>query len=184
MKEQSKGGRGWWQAPSESPVSPLRCPRVPHQEMSPPPPPPLLTLDNFTSESEVPENCPFVLTSPRSLEACRRAGVQVTTNNQSHEAPYVMHVPFSCTNTTTKQHFNDFRLYQYYPLSQYKSQYISNSSQISPLSWCLILVLIPRSTFRVCDLQPSIWCGRPLSPATSTELLKQADNIVAFIWRK
>lgn len=44
--------------------------------MSPPPPPPLLTLDNFTSESEVPENCPFVLTSPRSLEACRRAGVQ------------------------------------------------------------------------------------------------------------
>ena len=46
--------------------------------MSPPPPPPLLTLDNFTNESEVPENCPFVLTSPRSLEACRRAGVQVT----------------------------------------------------------------------------------------------------------
>ena len=26
---------------------------------------------------QVPENCPFVLTSPRSLEACRRAGVQV-----------------------------------------------------------------------------------------------------------
>eukprot|EP00092_Neocalanus_flemingeri_P009343 GFUD01010055.1.p1 GENE.GFUD01010055.1~~GFUD01010055.1.p1 ORF type:complete len:782 (-),score=232.97 GFUD01010055.1:117-2462(-) len=42
----------------------------------PPPPPPHLTLDNFNIESEVPENCPFVLTSPRSLEACRRAGVQ------------------------------------------------------------------------------------------------------------
>jgi len=40
------------------------------------PPPPHLTLDNFNIESEVPENCPFVLTSPRSLEACRRAGVQ------------------------------------------------------------------------------------------------------------
>ena len=42
------------------------------------PPPPHLTLDNFNIESEVPENCPFVLTSPRSLEACRRAGVQVS----------------------------------------------------------------------------------------------------------
>jgi len=42
----------------------------------PPQPPPHLTLDNFNIESEVPENCPFVLTSPRSLEACRRAGVQ------------------------------------------------------------------------------------------------------------
>jgi len=42
----------------------------------PPIPPPHLTLDNFNLPSEVPENCPFVLTSPRSLEACRRAGVQ------------------------------------------------------------------------------------------------------------
>ena len=46
-------------------------------EMSSHPPPPHLTLDNFNIESEVPENCPFVLTSPRSLEACRTAGVQV-----------------------------------------------------------------------------------------------------------
>ena len=59
--------------------------------MSPPPPPPLLTLDNFTSESEVPENCPFVLTSPRSLEACRRAAVQVTTNIMSR--PTRVHSP-------------------------------------------------------------------------------------------
>ena len=42
-----------------------------------PPPPPHLTLDNFNLDSEVPENCPFVLTSPRSLEACRRADIQV-----------------------------------------------------------------------------------------------------------
>jgi len=41
-----------------------------------PPPPPHLTLDNFNLDSEVPENCPFVLTSPRSLEACRRADIQ------------------------------------------------------------------------------------------------------------
>ena len=70
--------------------------------MAPQPLPPLLTLDNFNIDTEVtnysnifilvsddntksneddnhqvPENCPFVLTSPRSLEACRRAGVQV-----------------------------------------------------------------------------------------------------------
>ena len=45
--------------------------------MSPHPPPPHLTLDNFNIDSEVPEACPFVLTSPRSLEACRRTGVQV-----------------------------------------------------------------------------------------------------------
>ena len=43
-----------------------------------PAPPPHLTLDNFTLPDCVPDNCPFVLTSPRSLEACRRAGVQVT----------------------------------------------------------------------------------------------------------
>ena len=32
---------------------------------------------NKDENHQVPENCPFVLTSPRSLEACRRAGVQV-----------------------------------------------------------------------------------------------------------
>ena len=32
---------------------------------------------NKDANHQVPENCPFVLTSPRSLEACRRAGVQV-----------------------------------------------------------------------------------------------------------
>ena len=55
------------------PWSPTILPPV----IMPPQPPPHLTLDNFNIESEVPENCPFVLTSPRSLEACRRAGVQV-----------------------------------------------------------------------------------------------------------
>ena len=55
------------------PWSPTNLPPV----IMPPQPPPHLTLDNFNIESEVPENCPFVLTSPRSLEACRRAGVQV-----------------------------------------------------------------------------------------------------------
>ena len=35
-----------------------------------------LTLENFDSV-EVPEDFPFVLTSPRSLEACRRLQVKV-----------------------------------------------------------------------------------------------------------
>jgi len=39
-------------------------------------PPPHLTLDNFTIPNEVPENCPFVLTSPRSLQACQLAGIK------------------------------------------------------------------------------------------------------------
>merc|ERR1719397_1307170 len=37
---------------------------------------PHLTLDNFHLESQVPEDCPYVLTSPRSLEACAVVGVQ------------------------------------------------------------------------------------------------------------
>ena len=35
-----------------------------------------LNLDNFDLDN-VPENCPYVLTSPRSLEACRIVGVRV-----------------------------------------------------------------------------------------------------------
>ena len=35
-----------------------------------------LTLENFDSD-EIPEDCPFVLTSPRSLEACKLVGVRV-----------------------------------------------------------------------------------------------------------
>ena len=58
--------------------------------MSPHPPPPHLTLDNFNIESEVPEACPFVLTSPRSLEACRRTGVQV---GQRHYGSWLLVSP-------------------------------------------------------------------------------------------
>ena len=35
-----------------------------------------LSLDNFDSE-DIPEDCPYVLTSPRSLEACKRLRVKV-----------------------------------------------------------------------------------------------------------
>lgn len=35
-----------------------------------------LTLDNFDAD-DVPDDCPFVLTSPRSLEACKIVGVRV-----------------------------------------------------------------------------------------------------------
>ncbi len=35
-----------------------------------------LTLENFDSDS-IPDDCPYVLTSPRSLEACRIQGVKV-----------------------------------------------------------------------------------------------------------
>jgi hypothetical protein len=37
---------------------------------------PNLHLDNFLLPSAVPEDCPFVLTSPRSLQACEKVGVQ------------------------------------------------------------------------------------------------------------
>jgi hypothetical protein len=36
-----------------------------------------LTLDNFDKDEEIPPDCPFVLTSPRSLEACKQLGVRV-----------------------------------------------------------------------------------------------------------
>ena len=36
-----------------------------------------LTLENFDSD-EIPDDCPFVLTSPRSLEACKIVGVRVS----------------------------------------------------------------------------------------------------------
>ena len=36
---------------------------------------PNLHLDNFLLSSAVPEDCPFVLTSPRSLQACEMVGV-------------------------------------------------------------------------------------------------------------
>ena len=39
-----------------------------------------LTLDNFDND-EIPDDCPFVLTSPRSLEACKVVGVRVSTEN-------------------------------------------------------------------------------------------------------
>ena len=39
-----------------------------------------LTLDNFDND-EIPDDCPFVLTSPRSLEACKVVGVRVSTQN-------------------------------------------------------------------------------------------------------
>ena len=37
-----------------------------------------LTLNNFDKDEEIPPDCPFVLTSPRSLEACKRLGVRVS----------------------------------------------------------------------------------------------------------
>ena len=40
-----------------------------------------LTLDNFDKDEEIPPDCPFVLTSPRSLEACKRLGVRVSDLN-------------------------------------------------------------------------------------------------------
>ena len=36
-----------------------------------------LTLENFDQEDIVPENCPYVLTSPRSIEACKIVGIRV-----------------------------------------------------------------------------------------------------------
>ena len=39
-----------------------------------------LTLDNFDND-EIPDDCPFVLTSPRSLEACKVVGVRVSKEN-------------------------------------------------------------------------------------------------------
>ena len=39
-----------------------------------------LTLDNFDRDEEIPPDCPFVLTSPRSLEACKQLGVRVREN--------------------------------------------------------------------------------------------------------
>jgi len=35
-----------------------------------------LTLENFDQEDIVPENCPYVLTSPRSIEACKIVGIR------------------------------------------------------------------------------------------------------------
>ena len=34
-------------------------------------------MDNFDGD-DVPDDCPYVLTSPRSLEACKRLRVQVS----------------------------------------------------------------------------------------------------------
>ena len=39
-----------------------------------------LDLDNFDAD-DVPDDCPYVLTSPRSLEACKRLRVQVSCTN-------------------------------------------------------------------------------------------------------
>ena len=36
-----------------------------------------LTLENFDQDDFVPENCPYVLTSPRSIEACKIVGIRV-----------------------------------------------------------------------------------------------------------
>ena len=36
-----------------------------------------LNLENFDGD-DVPDDCPYVLTSPRSLEACKRLRVQVS----------------------------------------------------------------------------------------------------------
>ena len=36
-----------------------------------------LTLENFEFSENVPEDCPFVLTSPRSLQACKLLGIKV-----------------------------------------------------------------------------------------------------------
>ena len=36
-----------------------------------------LDLDNFDAD-DVPDDCPYVLTSPTSLEACKRLRVQVS----------------------------------------------------------------------------------------------------------
>ena len=36
-----------------------------------------LTLENFDND-QIPDDCPFVLTSPRSLEACKLVGVRVS----------------------------------------------------------------------------------------------------------
>jgi len=35
-------------------------------------------LENFDKDEDVPPNCPFVLTSPRSIEACKQLGVRVS----------------------------------------------------------------------------------------------------------
>merc|ERR1712223_1860084 len=35
-----------------------------------------LTLENFDQDDFVPENCPYVLTSPRSIEACKIVGIR------------------------------------------------------------------------------------------------------------
>jgi hypothetical protein len=37
-----------------------------------------LNLDNFDEDQIIQENCPYVLTSPRSLQACRIQGVRVS----------------------------------------------------------------------------------------------------------
>ena len=49
-----------------------------------------LNLENFEDEQEVPEDCAYVLTSPTSLEACKRLGVKVRTslaNSVTHQTP-------------------------------------------------------------------------------------------------
>ena len=37
-----------------------------------------LNLDNFDRDEEIPQDCPYVLTSPRSLQACRELNVRVS----------------------------------------------------------------------------------------------------------
>ena len=36
-----------------------------------------LNLENFDNDEEIPDDCPFVLTSPRSLQACKQLNVKV-----------------------------------------------------------------------------------------------------------
>ena len=37
-----------------------------------------LNLENFDRDEEIPDDCPFVLTSPRSLQACKQLRVRVS----------------------------------------------------------------------------------------------------------
>ena len=51
---------------------------------------PNLNLDNFLLPCAVPDDCPFVLTSPRSLQACEKLGIQVGRTENDVYCPHPM----------------------------------------------------------------------------------------------
>lgn len=67
-------------------VSEIKCKAAPPQDLS-------LNLDLYNYDSPAAQACPYVLTSPRSLEACSRVGIKVRNNTFSFHKTYSITQP-------------------------------------------------------------------------------------------